>query len=230
MNNITIKTSHEDLFLSPGHLMLMQFMEGFVPLRVTGMTWSSLEPWALGPVAALGNLALYNDLVDAQQRRQLEPYNELIIYQTFWGVTPSNARIYMQYPPRTDIGSMLNVPRTITGDIGYVNGHRSPFSGPFSRVTEVITVKEKYPQFQAYNPTNDAMANVMLNFDQRQFTYMLIKDKALIKDMVLGRVNRKIYTVGTAFPLAAAIPDYMRKAITQEILDYTQDFVMGRVA
>lgn len=224
-----LKVSHEDLFLSPGHLLLIQFKEGFVPLRIVGMEWSNYEPLSLGAVAANSNLATWNDLADVQARRQLEPYDEQIIYQSFWGVTPANARVYVQYPPRTDLGSMQNIPRVITGDIGYIDGRKSPFYGPYSRTTEIITVKERYPQFQVLNPTFDAMANVMMSFDQRQYTYQIVKDRALVKDMILGKVTRKISTIGVAFPDPATIPDWLKKAVTPETLVYTRTVAMGEV-
>jgi hypothetical protein len=228
--DIITKTSHEDLFLEQGHLLLIQFKEGFVPLRIVGMEWSNAEPVSLGPVAALSNLATYTDLQDSAARRLLEPYDEQIIYQTFFGVTPANARVYVQYPPRTDLGSMQNIPRIITGDIGFIDGRKSPFYGPFSRVTEIVTVKERYPQFQAYNPTYDAMANVMVSFDQRQYTYSIVKDTALIKKMVLGEVPRKIVTIGVAYPDPATIPDWLRKAATPEILIYTRSVAFGGIS
>ena len=222
--------SHESLFLEPGYLLLLQFYEGFVPFRITGRQWSNLDPWALGAVAALGNLAAgYNDLLVAVNQRYLEPYDQLLIYHTFWGVAPTKARAFLQYPPNVDTGSMLNNPRTITGDVGYIDGKKSPYEGPFSRATELYTVKERYPQFQIYNPTNDAIQNAKMRFDQWQYTYQIITDLALVKEMVLGKVMRKTYTMSNALPNVMTVPDWLKTLATPALIKYTADVIGGKV-
>lgn len=229
MKTVSTQVSHEDLFLEVGYLLLLQFQEGFVPMRIMGRQWSNLAPWALGPVAALGNLANYNDLTAVQTQRYLEPYDQSIIYHTYWGVSPTRARTFYQYPPNVDSGSMLNNPRTIVGDVGYIDGEKSPYDGPFSRQTEIITVKERYPQYQVYNPTNDAIQNAKLRFDQWQYTYLIIKDKPLVKKMLLGEVTTKRYTMSNAFPNVMTLPDWLRGLVTPELIAYTKA-VLGGVA
>lgn len=230
-----VKTSHEDYFLEAGYLLLLQFQQGWAPFRITGKQWSNLEPWSLGAVAARGNLAAFDAIQDTVNNHFLEPYTNDIIYQTFWGVTPTRARVFSQFPPFTDLGSMQQNPRTINptgttaaGDVGYIDGQKSPFYGPFSRKTEIFTVKEKYPQFQVFNPLYDAMYNAMLNFDQYQYSYQIIRDTALIKDMLIGRVAVKKYTMGLAYPNATPIPDWLQKAVTPDILKFTLDVMAGR--
>lgn len=231
-----LKSNHEDLFLEVGYLLLLQFQQGFVPFRIAGREWSNLEPWSLGAVAARSNLGQWDSLQDVNADHYLEPPFEALIYHTFWGVTPTRARVYTQFPPQTDIGSMRQNPRTInpvagsvgTGDIGYIDGEKSPYWGPYSRKTELFTVKEKYPQFQVYNPLFDAMYNAMLNFDQYQYTYQIITDKALVKEMLIGRTPVKKYTMGLAHPNPTPIPDWLKKAVTPEMLQYTIDVMGGK--
>jgi hypothetical protein len=227
--------SHESFFLETGYLLLLQFQQGFAPFRITGKQWSRLEPWPLGAIAARGNLAVFDSIQDAQSNHFLEPYTNDIIYQTFWGVTPARVRVYPQFPPYTDLGSMQQNPRTVNptgatsaGDVGYIDGETSPFHGPFSKKTEFFTVKEKYPQFQAFNPLYDAMYNAMIRFDQYQYSYQIIKDRALIKDMLVGRVAVKKYTMGLAYPNPTSIPDWLKRAVGDDELKFTLDVMAGR--
>jgi len=205
-----LKTSQEELFLQSGHYLVLHFSQGYACFRVTDVEWANLEPWPLGAVAALSNLTDYDQVQDANANHYLEPLDNLLIYHTFWGVTPATARIYVQYPGRADLGSILSTPRTITGDIGYIDGHKSPFWGPMSRATEVISVKDKYPQFQVYNPTGDDYVNVMMNFDQRHYRYQIIRDPGLIKDLISGKQARKLYTMGGAWPNPMDVPQWLR--------------------
>jgi hypothetical protein len=228
MQTSLLKTSHEDLFLEIGYLLVLHFYEGYVPLRVTDKEWSNLEPWSFGTVAALGNLTTYDEVQDSQSRHYLEPHTENLIYHTFWGVTPTMARIYEQYPPREDIASMLSVPRSETGAVGFIDGNKSPFYGPLSKATELFTVKEKYPQFQAYNPLNDSMYNVMLAFDQRQYAYQIVTDRQLVKDMLVGTRTVKKYTMGTAYPRPQTMPDWLKKAVGGDLLTYTNAVMGGK--
>lgn len=231
-----LKVSHEDFFLEPGYLLLLQFFDGWAPMRVTGKQWSNLQPWPLGAVAARGNLAAFDPIQDANQNHFLEPWTNDIIFHTFWGVTPARARVYTQFPTQMDIGSMQQSNRTInptgatsSGDVGYIDGEKSPFSGPFSKKTELFTVKEKYPQFQVFNPLYDAMYNAMLNFDQYQYSYAMITDRALIREMLIGRIPVKKFTMGLALPGPTKIPDWLGKKVGSDILQYTQDVMAGKV-
>jgi len=213
-----LKQSHEDLFLEQGWLLALGFSEGWACFRIKHKEWANLEPWSLGEVTALANLADYDVIQDSQSRHYLEPHNEGLIYHSFWGVTPTRARIYVQYPPRAEIGSMLSIPRSVTGDIGYIDGQKSPYTGPFSLATELFTVKEKYPQVQVYNPLNDDMYNVMLNFDQRHYSYQVIRNIDLIRDMLTGNRRVKKYTMGPAWPNVTTAPDWLKRAVGATLL------------
>lgn len=221
METVLLKRSHEDLFLEQGWLLALGFAQGWACFRIAHKEWSRLKPYSLGAVAALGNLATADDLWDAASRRYLEPFDNQLIYHTFWGVTPPRARIFTEYPPRAALGSMVNVARTTDGEVGYIDGDDSPFDGPFSLDTELLAVKEGYPQVQAYNPLNDAMYNVMMHFAQRHYRYTIIKNRELIKEMLIGNRRVKKFTMGRAWPDAMSIPDWLKKAVTDDLLKYS---------
>lgn len=229
MEQTLLKQSHEDLFLEQGWLLALGFFEGWVGFRIQQKQWANLQPWSLGTVAALSNLSAYNEIMDSNKRHYLEPYEDGIIYHTFWGVTPPPARIKVQYPPRKNIGSMLAVDRSESDNVGYIDGYKSPFWGPFSRETEIFTLKERYPAYQAYNPLNDSMYNVMMNFDQRQYTYEIITDKALLKDMLIGGVRVKKFTMGNAYPNPMSIPKWLADLAGTELLTYSNKVMGGNV-
>jgi hypothetical protein len=228
MNKSVLTPSHESYFLEQGWYFALGFREGWLVARVHQKTWSTLQPWVLGPVAAGGNLAVYDEVQDNSNRHYLEPYVPDIIYHTFWGVTPTQAQIKWQYPVRTDLGSMLNVARTLTDNVGIIDGYKSPFWGPYSEATELFTVRDQYPAFQVYNPTSDPITNVMLNIDQRQYTYEIIKDKVLIKDLLTGNRRVKKYTMGTV-PLQLEAPGWLTNLETPALMDYTLKVMKGQV-
>jgi len=219
-----LKQSHEDLFLEQGWLLALGFFEGWACFRITHREWSNLKPWSIGVnIAAGANLGAWDGVMDANSRRYLEPHSDLLIYHSFWGVAPTKARIFVQYPPRSEIGSSLAIPRVITGDVGYIDGEKSPFDGPFSPATELITVKEKYPQYQALNPIADPMENISLNFDQMHYMYTIIKSKDMIRNMLVGSGRVKKYTMGPAWPNATTIPEWLKKSIGPDLLKCSLD-------
>ncbi len=228
MDKVVIVPSHENFFLEQGWCFALGFREGWMVARVNQKTWATLQPWALGPVAAGGNLANFDEIQDANNRHYLEPYQQGIIYHTFWGVTPSQAQIKWEYPVRTALGSMLNVARTLTDNVGIIDGHMSPFWGPYSLATELFTCRDQYPDFQVYNPTSDAISNVMLRFEQRQYTFNIIKDRALIKDLLVGNRKVKKYTMGTV-PLQLEAPAWLVEQQSPELFAYTRDVMAGKV-
>ncbi|MBA7684905.1 hypothetical protein ES703_93318 [subsurface metagenome] len=57
------------------------------------------------------------------------------------------------------------------------------------------------------------MANVLLNFDQMHYRYVVIKNKDLIRSMLTGATRVKKYTMGPAWPNATTIPDWLKKAV-----------------
>ena len=231
MDSVILKQSHEDLFLDVGYFFALGFKEGWFVGRVTGKAWANLQSYSLGAVASGGNLANYDEVMDNQARHYLEPPKTMknIIYHSFWGVTPTPAKIKWQFPVRQDLGSMLEIIRSLTDNVGAIDGHVSPFWGPYSGSTELFTVNERYPAMNVLNPTGDTMSNVMLRFDQRQYSYELVTDKAQIKGLLVGNTRCKRYTMGTVDPIPMTMPNWLSTLIGSDVLTYTNNVMSGVV-
>jgi len=206
-----LKESHENFWLQEGHFIALQFEQGWIVFMITGREHSNLRPFSLGGCSALSNLSDWNEVKDSADRKYLQPTKEAFLKQAFWGITPAKARVFFQYPSRQDRWSLIAVTRTITGDVGYIDGEMSPFHGPFSPKTEIWTVYQLYPAFQIYNPTNDRMLDVKLQFDLMSYTYKIITDKAAIRDFLAGERRVRKHTIGGLDPRAATCPDWLVK-------------------
>lgn len=216
-----LQKSHRDFFLEEGFLFALQFKEGWVLFRVKGWEDSVLDPWNLHSCSALSNLSAYDEVEDSSNRHYLEPHVKTIIKHVFWGVSPPKARIFKQYPGRKTRNSLIAIERTLTGDVGYVDGDESPYDGPFSKRTELFMVKDLWPQFQVYNPLNSTMNYVMMNFDIRSYTYNIMKNRELIKDCLLGQRRCRKHTVG-GIEEPADIPAWLKDLIPAGLLDWTE--------
>lgn len=220
-----LKESHENYWLKEGYLLALQFAQGWIVFRIKGWEPSNVRPYSLGvaadyPLAAGGNLAAWDDIIDAAARRYLMPPDEAWIYHSFFGVNKPKARIYLQYPTRADRWNLVAVQRTIVGDIGYIDGGMSPFDGPFALKSQIFAVHELYPSFQVYNPLPDTMDNVMLNFDVMRYSYTLIKDRDLIRDILTLKRPGKLHTVAGIDPEPARCPDWLVKKAGRDLVSY----------
>jgi len=220
-----MKESHENLFLKEGYLLALQFAQGYACFRILGWEPSNVKPYSLGGVLALSNLASWDEITDVNNRRYLMPPEERWIYQIFYGVNKPRARIYFQYPTRQDRWNLVAVQRTITGDVGYIDGEMSPFDGPFALKTQIFSVRELYPAFNCYNPLNDAMDNVMLNFDVMRYSYLIIKNRDLIRDILTLKRPGRLHTVAGIDPLPAPIPDWLSDLVGKDLLDYSKTVI-----
>jgi len=218
-----LKESHENFFLKEGYLLGLQFAQGWACFRIIGAEQSNVKPYSLGAVSATSNLSDWNEVIDAASRRYLMPPEEEWIYHIFYGINKPKARIYFQYPTRSDRWNLVAVQRTITGDVGYVDGEMSPYDGPFSVKTQIFTVHELYPAFQCYNPLPDNMDNVMLNFDIMRYSYVLIKNKDLIRDILTLKRPAKLHTVAGIDPQPARIPDWLSDLIGSDLLGFSNE-------
>jgi hypothetical protein len=70
------------------------------------------------------------------------------------------------------------------------------------------------------------MYNVMLNVDQRQYTYEIVRDRALIKDMLVGNRRVKKFTMGGT-PTPAKVPGWLEDAVKTDLLNYSQQVMQG---
>ena len=217
-----LKESHEKHWLEAGYNLLLQFREGWVAFRIKGREPANLKPFSLGDVSAVSNLSAWNEIKDSENRRYLEPHDEDLIYHEFWGHNKPNLRVYWQYPPREDIGSVLTVSREITGAVGYVDGDESPYGGPYSPKTEIIAVHERYPAFQAYNPLSSTITNALMSFDYMKYTYQILKDQAFIRELLLGNKPARKYTMGRLDPNPMTIPDWLKDLVGTGLLAFTK--------
>jgi hypothetical protein len=218
-----LKESHDKLFLKEGYFLGLQFKQGWAAFRILGLEHSNVKPYSLGAVAAGGNLAAWNEIVDSSSRRYLMPPDKQWIYHAFYGINKPKARIYFQYPTRQDRWNLIAVARTITGDVGYVDGEMSPYDGPFALKTQIFTVNELYPAFNCYNPLPDAMDNVMLNFDIMRYSYIIIRNKDLIKEILTTKSPESLlHTVAGIDPSPARIPDWLGELVGTDLLDYSK--------
>jgi len=221
MDTVLLKESHENLWLKEGYLLALQFFQGWVVFRITGWEPSNVKPYSLGAVAAASNLASWDEITDAAARRYLMPQEEYI-NQIFYGVNKPKARIYFQYPTRADRWNLTTVQRTITGDVGYIDGEMSPYNGPFSLKSQIFTVHELYPAFQCYNPLPDAMDNVMLNFDIMRYSYVLIKNRDLIRNILTLKQPGRLHTVAGIDPQPARMPDWLSDLVGNDLLSFSK--------
>lgn len=220
-----LKQSHEDKFLEIGYYLGLQFNTGWVISRILGREWANLRPYSVGSVSADGHLTAWNEIKDATDKHYLESAKRSLFYHTFWGINTPLARVYVRYPTKSDIGTLTTTTREIDGDVGYVPGEDSPYEGPFSVKTELITCYERYPAFQVSNVTSDAFANVMFNFDTMKYSYQLIKDKKLIEELLTGKRQCKKYTMGPIDPVPTTCPRWLEDLVTPELIKWTQDLM-----
>ncbi len=224
MQIVLEKQSHEDLWLKEGFLLALQFQQGWAAFRILGGEPSNVKPYSLGAVEDGDNLAAWNEITD-NSRRYLMPPEKRWINHIFYGINKPKARIYFQYPTRQDRWNLVAVQRTITGDVGYIDGEMSPYDGPFSVKSQIFTVNELYPAFQCYNPLPDDMDNVCLNFDIMRYSYLLIKSKDLIRDILTLKRPARLHTVAGIDPIPAPMPDWLSDLVTKDLLDYSKTVI-----
>jgi len=222
MDIALLKQSHEDKFLEAGYYLALEFDTGWVVSRILGREWANLRPYSVGAVAANASLANWNNILDASGRYYLQPAKRNLWYHHFWGVNTPNARVYTRYPSNSDIGSLISVTRIVGGDVGYVPGVESPYDGPFSDKTEIITCYERYPAFQVSNVTGDAFANVLFHFDTKKYSYQLIKDKKLIVELLTGKKPCKKFTMGPTDPSPTTVPQWLEDLVGDELIRWTK--------
>ena len=112
---------------------------------------NNLAAYSMGGASAMAAAGTdWDDIVDANSRRWLEPADERVIYHIFTGVSPAQAWVYRRYPANRDINSLLST-RTIGSGAGHFDGWISPYRSP-SPLTEMFTMKGTNPSFLGYNP------------------------------------------------------------------------------
>jgi len=233
-----LKTSHEDRWLEVGWLLALQFKEGWAPMRIVARERSNLEPFnlmqnpttgAITPLAPLTDVG-WNTLVNPvnTQERFLEPPDQNIIDHYFWGVNKPRVRIFSQFPSRVDRGNLVSEQRQVGGAVGYISGDESPYEGPYSVGTEGFTVQGVYPAFNPWNPTADAMTNVLMKFVVMRYNYELVVSQQEAKAILLGERRRKLFNMGGIDPSPASAPQWLQNMMPKGFLAFTVSVMHGR--
>jgi len=222
--DILIEAAREERWLREGFYLGYQLAEGFAFFRIITREQTNLSPYSLGTVAADDLLAEWNEIREPAdpRRRYLEPEATEIIVHGFYGVYPDPIRIYLQFPPRADRWSLVGV-RVLKGDVGYIDGYMSPFASP-SIKTEFFALRDLYPLFQAYNPT-DVSEEALLNFQLMKYAYEPVRDKDLIKAFIERKIPIKFYSPGLQPPSA---PAWLIKLFGRELLEYAKGLLEMR--
>lgn len=174
------------------------FKEGywFVKLiRKQGLTL--FRPHIFNDVTAIAVNATsgWETPTDSQGRQYLMPTEEEVIYQFFYGISPSTAKLYLQYEQREDRLSLITV-RAVPGNIGAYSGQETPYNDP-APLTELWTVHDQYPYFNVENAGITGESTVIrAAFYITPYTYSVIKDKNKILSFLRGDRPSTIRTIG----------------------------------
>jgi hypothetical protein len=155
------------------------------------------KPWLFdsGVKIVAGGTSGWETPTDANGRRYLEPQEEETLYQIFTGISPTQAKLYLQYTQRVDRMNLI-VPRTVPGDIGYWDGITSLYDDPAPE-TELWTLHDLYPHFNAENPPisgKDEM--IAAAFYINAYTFKVIKEKPRILQFLRKEKPAHIRTMG----------------------------------
>lgn len=93
----------------------------------------------------------WSEVEDSDGDEILEPEDEEILNQVFYGISPSYARVYRQFPSGVDRGSLLGTRVVGTDAIGFIDGVMSPYLYP-SAVSEFHNIMGIRPAFYGYHP------------------------------------------------------------------------------
>ena len=177
-----------------GLKMLVGSTEGVFYFRVKTVEGpNDLDDFSLGSASAQNSTGSdWVQIQDASSRYILEPVNENIIYQVFYGIHPAYAWLYRRYPTNVDRGSLIGT-RTVgdrTYRVGKIDGFKSPYRTP-SPETEFFTMKGLHPSFLGYHPyLEPASITVRMNFfvvrygvDKLDIPSSQEKEKAKVRTM-----------------------------------------------
>ena len=200
-----------DRFHNVGDVVALKMLEGsavkLYPFRIEAQEFpNNRSEFSIGAATALAAAGTgWNTIQDASNRFILEPEFAEVIYQGFYGITPSIARVYRQYPSGVDRGSLVGTRNPGVDPIGYINGDMSPGLWP-SPITEFYTVRGQHPAFYGYHPyARPATITVRLNFYITMYGVTCVPN---MTDAEILRVAKKIISVGGRTLMQA--PGWMR--------------------
>ena len=200
-----------DRFHDIGHIIALKMLEGsavkLYPFRIEAVEYpNNRAEFSIGAATALAAAGTgWNTIQDASNRFILEPEFAEVIYQGFYGITPSYARVYRQYPSGVDRGSLVGTRNPGVDPIGYISGDMSPGLWP-SPITEFYSVRGQHPAFYGYHPyARPSSITIRMNF------YITVYGVSCIEGMteaeILAQAHR-IITLGGRTLMQA--PGWMR--------------------
>jgi len=194
-----------------GDLIALKMLESSVvklyPFRIESVEYpNNRAEFSIGSATALAAAGTgWNTIQDSSNRFILEPEFAEVIYQGYYGITPSIARVYRQYPSGVDRGSLVGTRNPGVDPIGYISGDMSPGLWP-SPITEFYAVRGQHPAFYGYHPyARPASITVRLNF------YINVYGVTCVPGMSYNEIEqqaRNIITLGGRTLMQA--PGWMR--------------------
>jgi len=225
----------ESEWLVPGFFLGLLFDEGYTVFRIVGAELTQIKPYVIGDVAA-NNVAaatfndIRNGVAPAPGGAMLDPRSRDTIEHCIMSVNYKRARVYTNYPSRTGAIGELERDREIPGaaipranperNTAYWDGEDSPVEDPDPMWTRFFTVKDCWPEFQIFNPTNDPMSQVHLHFKICKYTYVVVKDRTKIRDMVNADRRWRQWPMGGVHPMRC--PDWLKSIVGADLMDYSK--------
>ncbi len=123
-----------------------------------------------------------------------EVKHENILYQIFYGITPSAVRLYPSYPSEVPRGNLEIKNVFSRGLFGFRDGFMSPFTKP-NPITEFFVPYNTQVGWAIHNPLNDN-AVPLINFLIGKYNIDLICDPVLIERILSGKKEARIATIG----------------------------------
>ena len=205
-------------FLDQGYILGLGFDEGVLFFEIMSREPKYFE-YTFDTIDAGSALSDWTDMPKDSTRRYLEPTDKKQIYQLYYGIKPTAAWLYLRFPSYTDRWTLID--QIIPGNTnGALPGDLSPYEKP-SIATELFTLKDIYPKFQIYNPTDEAITPVMRVIGM-SYEYIVIRDKKAIKDYLEGRRRRKLYFLGGNEPHTKAPQWLVSINGIRELLSYSK--------
>lgn len=124
----------------------------------------------------------------------LEIKHEQVLYQVFYGITPSAVRLYPAYPNEVPRGNLEVKNVSARGLFAFKDGFMSPYSKP-NPITEWFIPYNTQVGWALHNPLNDNVKPVV-NFLIGKYNIDLICDSVLIERILSGKKEARIATIG----------------------------------
>lgn len=211
-------------FLNQGHILGLGFAEGILFVEIMSREPKFFEHTfpTLGPNEGMAD---WDTIPKDNTERYIEPTETTIIYQFYYGLKPSTARLYFRFPSKTDRWTLID-PIDLDSPNGGLYGEWSPYDDP-SVITELFTLKDVYPAFKVKNTTPETITP-KIRFIGMAYEYEIVYDKDLIKDYIEMRRRRKLYYLGGTAPHVKAPNWLIQSKGVRELLEYSRE-VLNRV-